>query len=70
MDSVIELEPLLTPKQAAATLAVKPNTLAVWRCSKHQRNAPILPFVKVGDLVRYRPTDVAAFIEQQLQFPG
>ena len=50
---------LLTPDDAAKMLGVEPGTLAVWRCT---RRYP-LPWVKVGRCVRYRPEDVAAFIE-------
>ena len=50
---------LLTPAQAADMLAVKAQTLAVWR-SSHRHG---LPYVKVGSAIRYRLSE----IEQWLQ---
>lgn len=53
---------LLTQEQAAAFLGVKPNTLAVWRCT----NRVSLPYVKLGArLVRYRQNDLEAFLDAQ-----
>lgn len=49
---------LLTPEQAAAMLMIRPDTLAVWRCNKRYD----LPYVKVGRLVRYKLTDIEAFL--------
>jgi excisionase family DNA binding protein len=57
--SVLELPKLKTPKETAAILRVSVGTLAVWRCVKRYA----LPFVKVGRSVRYRETDIAAFLE-------
>jgi hypothetical protein len=45
-------------KQAADALGVKPNTLAVWRSTGRYD----LPFLKVGRLVKYRVSDLAAFL--------
>ena len=59
------LEPLLTTEEAAGTLGLEPETLAAWRWA--QRDCG-LPYVKLGKgRVRYRPSDVRAFIEQKLQ---
>ncbi len=55
------LPELLTPRETGKALGVTEGTLAVWRCT---RRYP-LPYVKAGRLVRYRATDVAAFIERQ-----
>lgn len=52
---------LLTPKQAAETLGVTENTLAVWRSSGRYS----LPFVKVGRKVAYRVADLRLFIERR-----
>ena len=57
--------PLLTPQQTAEKLGVTTHTLAVWRCEKRYR----LPYVKSGRLVRYRESDVDAFIESRLNDP-
>lgn len=49
---------LLTREQAAAYLGITSRTLAVWACTKRYN----LPFVKIGRLVKYRRTDLEAFI--------
>lgn len=51
---------LLTEKEVALILGVRPQSLAVWRL--HGEN---LPFVKVGRLVRYRREDLERWIERQ-----
>lgn len=56
-------DPLRDEVQAAAFLDVKPTTLQVWRCT---RRYP-LPFVKVGRLVRYRQSDLDAFLRSRTQ---
>lgn len=52
---------LLTPGEAAARLRVKVGTLAVWRSKKSYD----LPFAHIGRAVRYRDTDVEAFIDSR-----
>ncbi|MGY0218373.1 helix-turn-helix domain-containing protein [Endozoicomonadaceae bacterium StTr2] len=54
---------LLTPKQTAKVLLVTEGTLSVWRSTGRYQ----LPFVKVGRWVRYRWSDVLAFIERRTQ---
>lgn len=49
---------LLTRKQAAEYLGVAEQTLAVWKCTKRYP----LPVVKIGRLVRYKKSDLDAFI--------
>ena len=53
-------ERLLTEDEAADLLANKPQTLSVWRTTKRYD----LPYVKVGRNVRYKLSDVQAFIER------
>ena len=53
-------EELKTPKEAADFLKVKEQTLAVWRC----RGINNLPFVKAGRSIRYRGSDLEAFLER------
>jgi excisionase family DNA binding protein len=55
------LPALCTREQAAAYLGVKPQTLAVWLTTKRYN----LPVVKVGSLVRYRLTDLEAFLDSR-----
>jgi excisionase family DNA binding protein len=49
---------LLSRKQAADFLGVKPQTLAAWLCTKRYP----LPVVKIGRTVRYRKSDLEAFV--------
>ncbi|MCJ0877806.1 helix-turn-helix domain-containing protein [Pseudomonas sp. JI-2] len=48
-------------KQAADVLCLKPTTLAVWRSTGRYN----LPYLKVGRLVRYRVSDIAAFLARR-----
>ena len=50
---------LLTRDQAAEFLGVRPQTLAAWLC----RRRYALPVVRVGRLVRYRLSDLEAFLD-------
>ena len=51
-------DPLLSEVEAAQFLGVKPTTLQVWRCTKRYP----LPFIKIGRLVRYRQSNLDAFL--------
>jgi excisionase family DNA binding protein len=53
---------LLTPQQASEVLQVSPETLNVWRATRRYK----LPYVKVGRSVRYRLSDLEAFIQERL----
>jgi Helix-turn-helix domain len=59
--SLIDLPVLLTPQETAEKLRVKTGSLAVWRCTKRYD----LPYLRIGRAIRYRASDVAAFIERQ-----
>lgn len=50
---------LKTEEFASGYLNVKRGTLQVWRCTKRYP----LPYVKVGRLVRYRMSDLEAFLQ-------
>jgi excisionase family DNA binding protein len=52
---------LLTRLEAAQYLGVTEQTLAVWACVKRYN----LPYVKVGRLVKYRLTDLEAFLARR-----
>jgi hypothetical protein len=54
-------DPLLTETQAAAFIEIRPGTLSVWRSTKRYP----LAFVKVGRAVRYRQSDLRAFLESR-----
>ena len=51
---------LVDVNTAAEILMSTPGTLAVWRC----KGRYALPFVKIGKRVRYRLSDLKAFIDQ------
>lgn len=51
---------LLDRSGAAKFLGVKKNTLALWA----MRKKPILPYIKVGRLIRYKLSDLEEFLEQ------
>lgn len=53
---------LRTTDQTAAMLALKPQTLDLWRSKCPER----LPFVRMGRAVRYRLSDIEAFIERSV----
>lgn len=52
---------LYSNEEAAAYLGVATNSLAVWRATKRYG----LPYVKVGRLVKYRKSDLDAFLESR-----
>jgi helix-turn-helix protein len=52
---------LLDEKESARLLTIQPATLATWR-SKHTQ---ALPYVKIGRCIRYRKSDLLAFIDAQ-----
>ncbi len=54
-------DPLLNEDQASEVLGVKPGTLQVWRSTKRYP----LNYVKVGRNVRYRLSDIEAFLKRQ-----
>lgn len=57
---------LLDEKQAAERLTVSPGTLSVWRSTGRYN----LPFVKVGRMVRYRLSDLDAWIDARARETG
>lgn len=58
-------ETYLTTKQAAEILQVSPKTLQSWR--RTQMQGP--PYCKLGRTIRYRMSDLAAFMEEILIEP-
>lgn len=51
---------LLTPRQVGHRLGVSTNTLSQWRTAQGRKRS--LPFIRLGNRVRYRRSDVEAFI--------
>lgn len=55
---------LLTRKEAAYLLRLRPNTLAVWAVTRRfDKDLPIIRFGR--NLVRYRRSDILSFIERR-----
>lgn len=54
-----QADKLLTDAQVAEMIGVSVNTLSTWRC----RNTYGLPFLKIGRRVRYKRSDVLAWLE-------
>lgn len=55
------VDPLLTERQAAELLGVGQTTLQVWRSTRRYA----LAYIKVGRLVRYRRSDIEAFLQSR-----
>lgn len=52
---------LLSRKEAALYLGISEQTLAIWKCTKRYD----LPVIKIGRLVKYRKSDLDAFIDRR-----
>ena len=52
---------LLSAEEAAEFLGVVVGTLSVWRCTRRVQ----IPYVKVGRSVKYRLSDLEAFVESR-----
>lgn len=59
-------EEMRDTEAAAEFLTIQPQTLRCWRANKRYG----LPYVKVGRLVRYRLSDLEAFVERRTQSGG
>lgn len=59
------METMLLPRQAAEMLGISEHTLAKWRSKKRYP----LRYVKVGGNVRYRMSDLEAFLNSRVM-PG
>lgn len=58
--AILKPQPNLLDTEAAADyLGVAPGSLEVWRCVKRHS----IPYIKVGRLVKYRQTDLDAWLE-------
>lgn len=62
----INLDKLLSRKEASEFLGCKENTLAVWAINQRYN----LPFYKVGRLVKYKLSDLENFIDKNQQGVG
>ncbi len=61
--AVVGFPSLLTPVQAAEALGIKPATLEADRV----QNRLGIPYIKLGRLVRYRASDLNAFVEARVR---
>lgn len=57
---------LLSADQAAATIDVTSGTLSVWRSTGRYG----IPFIKIGRKVRYRKSDLIAWLESRTRESG
>ena len=57
---------LLSADQAAATIDVTSGTLSVWRSTGRYG----IPFIKIGRKVRYRKSDLLAWLEIRTRASG
>ena len=58
---------LLDEAAAADRLSISPQSLRLWRQKRKQGlAAPVLPFVQLGRLIRYRQVDVDKFLMEQI----
>ena len=57
---------LLSEQEAAQILDTAPGTLSVWRSTGRYN----LPFVKVGRKVRYRRSDLVAWLDARVRQSG
>lgn len=53
---------MLTRKEAAEMLRIRPQTLASWACTSKVN----IPYIKIGSRVVYRYSDIIQFIESNL----
>jgi len=56
---------LLNEQQAGAYIGISPGTLSVWRSV----NRYGIPYIKVGHRVRYRKSDLDAWLESRTVIP-
>jgi hypothetical protein len=55
---------LFTEKEVASILRLNPGTLRRQRCEGcREGGLPLIPYLRLGRSVRYRPEDIAAIIE-------
>lgn len=57
---------LVDDKTAAALIQVSPGTLSVWRSTGRYQ----LPFVKIGAKVRYKRSDLRAWLDSRYRSTG
>jgi excisionase family DNA binding protein len=61
LDTALNPNQLLNEAQTAELIGVSPQTLSIWRCSGRYR----LPYIRCGRLIRYRRSDVEAWLESR-----
>lgn len=57
---------LLNEKEAAQILDTSPGTLSVWRSTGRYN----LPFLKIGRNIRYRRSDIMAWLDARVRQTG
>ena len=54
-------EQVLTRHEAAKIIGIKPNTFNLWRAE----GKPHPPFYKINGMIRFKKSDILAFIESR-----
>lgn len=67
MSNLAIIKDLITPRQAAEILQIKPSTLACWRTKNKNHQ---LSYVKIGWKVFYKKEDVEKFMEKRIVVMG
>lgn len=66
INEIVSKRELVDEKKAAHHLSIAPGTLSVWRSTGRYK----IPFIKVGHLVRYRISDLDAWLESRVRTNG
>lgn len=67
LQSIVQAnDELLDDKAAAEVIDVVPGTMSVWRSTGRYA----LPFIKIGRKVRYRRSDLLAWLEMRTRQTG
>ncbi len=59
-----EPAPLLTVKQVATQLNIKPQTIYHGTAPESKKPFPI-PHIRIGNAIRFQPKDIQAFLDSQ-----
>ena len=65
-DARLRPSEMIAEKDAADVLGIAPGTLSVWRSTGRYA----LPFVKIGSRVRYRRSDLQAWLDSRVRVNG
>ncbi len=58
----LDIEPLTDTNSAAQYLKIPAKTLSKWRSTGYAN----IPYIKIGRKIRYRPSDLRAYVERHM----